>query len=236
MRLSNHVRRLGRWSASIAVLACGRAEIPRPDTPASGLIPLDTIESHGALASRREAQTAFDAARAALETSRYAAAEAALTEAATFFRTEARTAHTDAREPLERIAVELDALAKNVALGEVRTPTVLDRTFARAHAAEASLHLLRAHAAMVRRANVHAGEELLITVDHIERAAQDARLQADSSIQAAIAGTRSLAIEMVKGMEAVPDEATRVTDEIERAIECIAIATTRTSTSLGPDR
>jgi hypothetical protein len=113
---------------------------------------------------------------------------------------------------------------------------VLDRTFARAHAAEASLHLLRAHAAMVRRENVRAGEELLITVDHIERAAKDARLQADSSIQAAIAGTRSLAIEMAKGMEAVPDEVTRVTDEIERAIDCIAVATTRTSTSLDRDR
>ena len=47
------------------------------------------------------------------------------------------------------------------------------------------------------------------------------RLRADSVVQAAIADTRSLATEMMKGMRAVPDEAFKVTGEIQAAIRRI---------------
>ena len=225
MRISRHVRRSSGWILSAVIMACGTGDVARDDAAARPAIPLDTVESRGALATRREAQPAFDAARAAIAKKHFGDAGTALADAAEFFQTEARIAETDARPALERVGRELAALATSAARGEVRAPGVLDRAFARAHAAEASLHLTRAHAAIIRRDNVRAGEELLMTVDHVERAAKDARLQTDSLVQAALANARSLAIEMTKGMEAVPDEAARVTDEIDRAIERIVAAT-----------
>jgi len=222
MRTSLNVRRGGTWCLCAALAACGRAEVPPPDTSAAARVPLEVIESPGALASRHEAQDLFDAARDALVRKDFETAATALSDAATFIQAEARTAGGNGEQALERSAEEIDLIAVRVAHGEVRAPHALDRAFANAHAAEALHHLLRAHAGMLKRANVRAGEELLMTVDHLERAAKDARLQTDSLVQAAIADTRSLAGEMVQGMEAVPDEAARVTDEIERAIRRIA--------------
>jgi hypothetical protein len=208
-----------------ALVACGRAEAPSPDASAAARVPLEVVESPGALASRREAQDLFDAAREALAQKDFESAATALSDAATFIQGEARTAGVDAKEALERSAEEIDSIAVRGAHGEIHAPDALDRAFAHAHAAEALHHLLRAHAAILKRDNVRTGEELLMSVDHLERAAKDARLQADSLVQAAIADTRSLAGEMVKGMEAVPDETARVTDEIESAIRRIAAGT-----------
>ena len=71
-----------------------------------------------------------------------------------------------------------------------------------------------------------------MSIDHLERAAKDARLHADPAVLTAIADARTLAAEMVMGTIAVPDEVTRVTAEIGRAIRRIdantnAAATTR---------
>ena len=57
-----------------------------------------------------------------------------------------------------------------------------------------------------------------MSVDHLERAAKDARREGDGAVQAAIADTRTLAGEMVKGVAAAPDEITKVSEELERAI------------------
>jgi len=170
----------------------------------------------------RGATTLTDAAREALVQKDFESAAAALSDAATFIQAEARTAGVDAKRALERSAEEIDLIAVRVAHGEIHAPDALDRVYAAAHAAEALHHLYRAHTAMLKRDNVRAGEELVMSADHLERAAKDARLQADSLVQAAIADTRSLCGEMVKGMEAVPDEAARVTGEIESAIHRIA--------------
>lgn len=219
MQRLDTVRHVRAALLCVALAACGRTEARRPDTGAAAArVPLEVVESRGALASRREAQESFDAARAALARKDLEGAATALSDAATFYQGEARTAPLDAKEALDRAGEALDSLAVRVAHGEVRSPVVLDPVFANAHGAEAWLHLLRAHAAVLKRDNVRAGEELVMSVDHLERAAKDAGLQADSVVQAAIADTRSLAGEMVKGMEAVPDEAARVTDAVERAI------------------
>ena len=222
MRTLLDVRRGGAWCLCAALAACGRAEVPPPDTGAAARVPLEVIESPGALASRREAQDLFDAARGALARKDLESAATALSDAATFIQAEARTAGGDAEQALGRSAEEIDLIAVRVAHGEIHAPDTLDHAFANAHAAEALHHLLRAHAAILKRDNVRAGEELVMSVDHLERAAKDARLHADSLIQAAIADTRSLAGEMIRGMEAVPDEAARITDEIERAVHRIA--------------
>jgi hypothetical protein len=222
MRPLSNLRHAGAWCLCAVLAACGRAEGPSPDTSAAASVPLEVIESPGALVSRREAQDLFDAAREALVQKDFESGAVALSDAATFIQAEARTAGGDAKRALERSAEEIDLIAVRVAHGEIHAPDALDRVFANAHAAEAFYHLLRAHTAILKRDNVRAGEELVMSVDHLDRAAKDARLQADSLVQAAIADTRSLCGEMVKGMEAVPDEAARVTDEIERAIHRIA--------------
>jgi hypothetical protein len=167
----------------------------------------------------------FDAARDAFVRKDLESAATALSDAATFIRTEARAAGGDGAQALDRSADEFDLIAVRVAHGEIHAPDALNRAFAHAHAAEALHHLLRAHASVLKRDNVRAGEELLMSVDHLERAANDARLQGDSLVEAAIADTRSLASEMVHGMDAVPDEAARVTDEIETAVRRIAAGT-----------
>lgn len=234
MRPSFNVRRAGGWVVCIALAACARVDAPRHDSGAVVRIPLDTIESFGALATRREAQGSFDAARAALVRKNYKEAATALSDAAGFIRAEAGISDVETRKALDRAGDELDSLAGRVARAEVRSAATLDRVVARAHGAEASLHLLNAHAAMVKRDHVRAGEELMMSIDHLERAAKDARLPTDSVLQAAIADTRSLANEMVRGMEAVPDEAARLTDEIEAAIRRIDSATKRATPAPSP--
>ena len=225
MRNSIAVRHVRAALLCAALVACSRTESPHRDTSAAARVPLQVVESPGALASRREAQESFDAAREALVRKDFEGAATALSDAATFYQVEARTAPLDAKQALDRAGDALDSLAARVAHGEVRSPAALDRVVANAHAAEAWLHLIRGHAAVLKRDNVRAGEELVMSVDHLERAAKDAGAHADSLVRSAIADTRSLAAEMVKGMEAVPDETARVTDEIERAMGRIATIT-----------
>jgi hypothetical protein len=212
---------------TLALGGCDRMERPGPDTTA---IVFD--ESPGALASRHEAQSFFDAARAALIRKDFDGCLTSLTEAVAFFRAAALGAEPDARVALVAAAEELETLVANVARGRTRTARDFDRVFAQAHAAEAAHHSARARVALLKDDNVRAGEELLMSLDHLERAAKDARLRADSTVRAAIADTRTLASEMVKGTIAVPDEVARVTAEIGRAIRRIdtntnAAATTR---------
>lgn len=221
MRSSSNVRRLEGWALCVALAACGRADAPVRDTGAAARIPLEKIESFGSLASRREAQGWLDAAREAIVLRRSQDAAISLADAATFLHDEARGAPGDAGPALERAAEELDSLAGVAALGNLRAPKALDRVYANVHAAEALLHLVRANGAMVRREAVRAGEEIVMSVDHLERAAKHANAEKDSIVRAAIADARSLADEMVRGMEAVPDEAAKMTDEIERAVRRI---------------
>jgi hypothetical protein len=210
------VRQLGVLALSVGCAACGPAERPKADTTA---IPLQT--SPGALASRHECQASLDSARTALVTKDAEACVANLARAATFFRAEIHSAPPDTRAALSATAEEIETLVANIAKGRPRTPRDFDRAFARANAAEADLHLGRARAALMQGDHVRAGEELLMATDHLERAAKDGRLRRDSVVQTAIAHTKSLAGEMIRGMSAVPDEERRVSSEIAAAIERI---------------
>lgn len=57
-----------------------------------------------------------------------------------------------------------------------------------------------------------------MSVDHLERGAKDAGRLADAAVQAAVADARTLASEMMKGTAAVPDEARKVTEQLETQI------------------
>lgn len=198
----------------LALAGCGRLERPAPDTTAVAL-----EEPTDPLASRQECQDALDAARTALVRKRVDACITSLTDAAAFFRDQSRTDAPEVRPALQAAAEELETLAANVARGRAPTPRDFDRAFARAHAAEASQHLAHARAALLESDDKRAGAEFLMAVDHLERAAKDAKLRDDSRVERAVADTRSLAGEMVRGTVAVPDESNKVSAEIERALK-----------------
>jgi hypothetical protein len=200
----------------LAVLgtSCARDSGSKTDTaqPAPAV-----TESPGALATRREAQETFDRARAALQQRDFATAKTELGNAAAFMRSQAQEAQGDARPALERAAAEFDTLSAQLSKGNVQV-RMLDRAFARANRAEAEHHLLRAKDAVAKQDNARAGEELTMSVDHLERALKDAGQQADAAVTSALADTRTLAGELMKGVAATPDEAKKVTDRIEAQI------------------
>ena len=210
------VRQMGALAVSLAFAGCGRADRPKPDTAA---IPLQ--ESRGALATRHECQASLDSARTALVSKDAEACIASLARAATFFRAEVHSAPPETRAALSATAEEIETLVANIVRGRPRTPRDFDRAFARANAAEADLHLARARIALMEQNQVRAGEELFMVTDHLERAAKDARFRSDTAVETAIADTRSLASEMIRGMGAVPDETRKVSDEIDTAIRTI---------------
>ena len=210
--------RLSALLAMVLVAGCKgpEARVSRSDTtPAVPAV----IESPGALATRHEAQESLNRARAAFEQKQLETMRAELADAATFLRTEAQRTEGDAGVPLRLAAAELDSLARQAASGAMPTARAVDRAFINANRAEARYHLLRAGGAIANGENERAGEELTMSVDHLERAAKDAGRQADTAIRTAIADARTLASEMMKGAGAVPDEVWRVTEELERAID-----------------
>ena len=211
------ITRLSALATVVIVAGCNGPEArpaTRDTTPAAPAV----IESPGALATRHEAQESLDRARAAFEQKQFQTMRAELADAAAFLRTEAQEAEGDAAAPLRRAALELDSLAARVATGAAPTVSAVNRALINTNRAEARYHLLRAGDAITNGDNQLAGEELTMSVDHLERAAKDAGRPADAAVRTAIADARTLAGEMLKGVGAVPDEAWRVTEQLERAI------------------
>ena len=207
-------------STLLVVLAAGcKAPEARPVNNDTTRAERTVIESPGALATRHEAQEPLDRARVAFEQKRYEAMRAELADAAAFLRTEAREAEGDAGTPLRHAATALDSIATRIATGAVPTATAVSQVLIDINRAEARYHLLRAGDAIANGDHQRAGEELTMSVDHQERAAKDAGCSADAAVATAIADARTLGNEMLKGVGAVPDEAWRVTEQLERAID-----------------
>jgi hypothetical protein len=205
--------------AAVLVTGCSKGPEARPADPVISADAPAVIESPGSLATRHEAQESLDRARAAFEQKRYDAMRSELADAAAFLRTEAQETEGDAGKPLRHAASQLDSLASRVVTGAPPTRTAVARALVNTNRAEAQYHLLRAGDAITNGDNQRAGEELTMSVDHLERAARDGGRPADPALQTAIADARTLAGEMLKGVGAVPDEAWRVTDQMDRAID-----------------
>lgn len=205
---------------ALALIGSGCAKGPEAGAKSdTAQVPTRVVTaSPGALATRREAQEAFDRARAALQQKDFTTAKTELSSAAAFMRTHAQDALADAKPALERAAAAFDTLATQVSTGNIQAKT-LDRAFASANRAEAEYHLLRAKDAVAKTDNARAGEELTMSVDHLERAMKDAGRQSDAAVQRALADARTLAGEMMKGVAATPDEAKKVTDQIADQIQ-----------------
>lgn len=201
---------------SAIVLGCQRTE---PRTAADTQVaPRPLTESPGALASRRETQDAVERARLAIERKDLQSAKSELTDAAAFLRTEAQQAAGDVQTLLRRAADDLDGIGNRIANGQVKSVAALVTASLAVNRAEAAFHLDRAKDAIANAENTRAGEELTMTIDHLERAAKDAGRESDAVIRSAIADARTLAGELMKGVTATPDNRTKVTDGLANAI------------------
>jgi hypothetical protein len=210
--------RVTRWFSMccLVIASCDRTPASRRDSSA-----VTVEESPGALASRHEAQDCFDSARTAFVKQDYEGCITRLAEAAAFFRQQSRAAEPDARPPLDAAAEEIETFLANVANRRQRTPRDLDRVYAQAHAAESGMHLSHARTALAAADSVRAGEELLMSIDHLERAARDARRPRDSAVRRAVADTRPLAAKLATGTSVLADPMHTAMREIEVAIRRI---------------
>ena len=156
------------------------------------------------MSARREAQMYFDNARAAFVAKRGAVASKALRDAAAFTREQAISATTPAKEALISSADELEKLASRVTAGAVKSVKTLDYAFARTQLAEAQLHCTRALSAWRATDAAATGAEMMMLVDHFERAASDAGQPLATTTQQTLDVTRSLADKLTHGGSVVP--------------------------------
>jgi hypothetical protein len=173
------------------------------------------VEEPGPLATRHEAQRSFDRARSALLRQDYRAAGRYLDDAVAFMQSHAAQSEIGAMAALQGSAKELEVLAQRLARGEPQTTRAFDRVVANANRAEAQHHLTRAAAALADRAYRHAGEELIMAVDHLERAARDLRPPNDSAAGRALADARALAERLMGSDVPARADVKRVTAQLE---------------------
>jgi hypothetical protein len=216
--ISSNAYRASFLSAALLVVACTEHVARRP-VANSTAAPPPVTESPGALAMRHETQESLDRARVAFQWKHFETMEAELDGAAAYLRTEAQETEGDIGLPLRRVAAELDSLAERVACGDPPTASVLDRAFIDVNRVEARYHLLRAGGAIARGETDRAGAELTTSVDHLERAVQDAGHEADPTVWTAITDARTLVGEMRTGLGLVPNDARTVTEQLEVAID-----------------
>jgi hypothetical protein len=174
-----------------ALAACGKLGDDRI-TPSESATTV--VQAGRVMAARREAQPQLDSARANYRRERRRAAAAQLRRAADFERSEADSAVGAGRTALEEAGHELDTLAARVTRGAAGQVRNLDRVYARVHEAEATHHLALARDAWARRDRERTGDQLLMGIDHLERAARDASLQLGAASHRAFDDSRALAL------------------------------------------
>jgi hypothetical protein len=167
------------------------------------------------LATRQEAQESFDSARAALVREDYGESARHLAEAAAFMQAHAAQAEIGAIAALQGAAKELEMVAERLTRGEPLTTRMLDRVVANANRAEGQHHLTRAAAAIADRDYRHAGEELIMAVDHLERSALDLRRPNEAEADPALSEARALGGRMARGGVPTRVEARRAIGQLE---------------------
>ena len=132
------------------------------------------------------------------------AASNALRDAAIFTRRQADSAAAPAKQALITSADELSQLASRVAKSGVKSVKTLDFAFARTQLAEAQLHCTRALNAWQAKNGAATGAEMMMLVDHFERAATDAKQPLATTTQQTVAQVRSLADKLTHSGNVVP--------------------------------
>jgi hypothetical protein len=193
-----------------------RRETSDEDAARAAPSPTPTVvEEPGPLATRQEAQASFDRARVALVRQDYRASAKYLEGAVAFMRSHTAQAELGAMAALQGSAKELEVLAQRLARGDAQTTRAFDRVVANANRAEAQHHLTRTAAELADRAYRRAGEELIMAVDHLERAAHDLRQPNDKDAGRALADARALAVRLMGNDVPARADAKRVTAQLE---------------------
>lgn len=187
--------------AAVTAVSCRQNTDRVPEHDSSGLALADTAglparttpprdSLGGTLAERIEPQQHFDQARAAFASSDRASTAAALRQAAAHFRQVTDTASPQVRAQLNDVERSLSALAGKMEGTASVSLREIDRVFASAHLAEAERHQVLSVNAWTEKDSLRTAEELVMAVDHLERAAKDARLAFDAKAKRELASAR----------------------------------------------
>ncbi len=190
--------------ATVVVGACDRADRRTANDQAPGVTirqqgtPTGHFDvSAGALTSRHEAQDDLDAARDALDRHDAAAASASFRTASLFYARLAERADVPARARLATVAEELKALSASLGGGKGVRSSVVDQAIIHANVAEAEHHRLQALDAWAKRDRSNAADQLVMAVDHLERALSDAH-QATPEARTVLDDARRAATALLK--------------------------------------
>jgi hypothetical protein len=159
----------------------------------------ETTLSSGAIGVRSEAQDHFDRSRAAFAKKDMKTASAELHDASVFMRDHTDSTTGFAKALVARSARELDSLSREVGSSSVTSPARLDHVFAHANRAEAERHYALATRAWAQHQARRTGEELTMSIDHLERAAKDAGFAADTAMTSSLIRTREVANSLLQG-------------------------------------
>jgi hypothetical protein len=181
------------------VAACGPPKTNGAESAAAAAKTKAMTQAGDVMLARREAQLYFDSARASFMADRNKTAARSLRNAALFIRHHADSSADPAKATLRASSVELDRLATRAANGAVRSVKSLDLAFARAQLAESQYHCVRALDAWKSKDGPATGSELMMLLDHFERAAVDAARPLSLSAREMITNTRALALKLVQG-------------------------------------
>lgn len=206
----------------------GSSNLPVSDTVAIGPKPQATFDSAaGSIIHRREPQRLLDTARALFREGAFANAAGELRAAAAYFRSVRDSTPAVMREHVHGTELALDSLARRVARGGELSLRQFDATLSRANRTESERHLVRSTEAWVLRDTIRAAEELLMAVDHLERAAKDGARALDRADRATLAEAQQLGTDLLRHAPlATRASMERVHADLGRAIERLGERTT----------
>lgn len=198
--------------------ACTR-ETPPPVADTTAAAPATTLPpsrdslvsgaAAGTLALRSEAQAHFDRTQDARARQDAKAMATELRAAARLFRGYSDSVAGELGGQIVETSRELENAAREADSGRVPAADLLIRTFARANRVEAERHHAKATKAWAAHDTVRSGEELLMAIDHLERAAKDAGVTLDSAQRAELDRGRTLGASMLNRSPPAANEVDR---------------------------
>jgi hypothetical protein len=205
-----------------AAIACGRSsQVADTAAPAKSRA---MTQAGDVFIARREAQLSFDSARARLGAKNYAAAARSLREAAAFTRQHADSIAEPAKKALKTSTDELNRLATRLAGGRAISVRTLDNAFARAQLAEVQYHCVRALDAWKLSNGPETGAELMMLIDHFERAAVDGRQTLTAAAKEMIAGTRATGVKLIQGTAVEPSAVDSILAATDKEVHTLMAA------------
>jgi hypothetical protein len=229
MHIDKRIQMVTTLLAAMSAVGCGpSAESQRKADSAIAAAKATIVTQAGEiLSARREGQMYFDGARTAFVTKRAADASQALRDGAAFTRRQSISAASPAKEALVSSADELEKLASRVRAGTVKSVQTLDYAFARTQLAEAQLHCTRALSAWRATDAAATATEIIMLVDHFERAAADAAQPLAPATQQTLDAARSLADKLTRGGSVVPLDVEATLSAMDKEVHSLMTKTAK---------